>query len=52
MKELFKSIEGLSRSEKVQIVSKADRNIVLGELTLKYWTRCQILRSKHYLYLV
>ena len=52
MKDLFKSIEGLSRSEKVQICSKADKNIVLGERTLKYWTRCQFSRSKYYLYTV
>ena len=29
-KDLFKSIEGLSRSGKVQIGSKAERIIVLG----------------------
>ena len=53
VKDLFKSIERLSRSGKVQIGSKAEGVIILGELMLKYyWTRCQISRSKYYLYTV
>ena len=52
MKDLFKSVEGLRRSGKIQIGSEADKDIVLGGLGLKYWTRCQIWRSKYYLYTV
>ena len=52
VKELFKSIEGLSRSGKLQIVSKAEGIFVLGGLREKYLTRCQISSSKYYLYTV
>ena len=46
VKDLFKSIERLSRSGKIQLGSKAKRIIVLGDLRKKYLTCCQILRSK------
>ena len=46
MKDLFKSIERLCRSGKTQAGSKAEGIIVLGGLSKKYLTRCQILRSK------
>ena len=46
MKDLFKSIERLRRSGKTQVGSKAEGVIVLGGLSKKYSTRCQILRSK------
>ena len=36
----------------MQIGSKAEGTIVLGGLGKKYLTRCQILRSKGYLYAV
>ena len=36
----------------MQIDSKAEEVIVLGGLRKKYLTRCQILRSKDYLYTV
>ena len=52
MKDLFKSIERLCRSGKTQVDSKAEEFIVLGGLSKKYLTRCQILRSKYYLYTV
>ena len=52
MKDLFKSIEGQSRSGKVQICSKAEGIIVLGGLRYKYLVRCQISSSKYYLYTV
>ena len=52
VKVLFKSIERLCRSEKTQTVSKVEGIIVLGSLRKKYLTRCQILRSKDYLYAV
>ena len=52
MKDLFKSIERLCRSGKTQVGSKAEEIIVLGGLSKKYLTRCQILRSKDYLYTV
>ena len=52
MKNLFKSIERLCRSGKTQVGSKADEIIVLGGLIKKCLTRCQILRSKDYLYKV
>ena len=45
VKDFCKSIEGLSRSGKVQIGSKAEGIIVLGCLRLKYLTRCQISPS-------
>ena len=51
-RDLFKSIEDLSRSRTVQIGSTAERIIVLGSLRKKCLTRCQILRSKNYLYTV
>ena len=51
-KDLFKSFEHLCRSGKMQIGSKAEGIIVLGVLRKKYLTRCQILRSKGYLYAV
>ena len=46
MKDFFKSIERLCRSGKTQVGSKAEEIIVLGGLSKKYLTRCQILRSK------
>ena len=52
MKDLFKSIERLFRSGKTQVGSKAEWIIVLGGLRKNYSTRCQILRSKDYLYAV
>ena len=52
VKVLFKSIERLRRSGKMQIGSKAEIIIVLGILRKKYLTRCQILLSKDYLYTV
>ena len=52
VKVLFKSIERICRSGKMQIDSKAERVIVLGSLRKMYLTRCQILRSKDYLYTV
>ena len=52
VKDLFKSIERLIRSGKVQIGSKAERITVLGGLRQKYLTRCQISHSKYYLYTV
>ena len=52
MQDLFKSIERLRRSGKTQVGSKAKRIIVLGGLSKKYLTRCQILPSKDYLYTV
>ena len=52
VKDLFKSIERLRRSGKMQIGSKAEKIIVLGGVRKKYLTRCQILRSKDYLYAV
>ena len=52
MKDLFNSIERLCRSGKSQLGSKAEAFIVLDSLRKKYLTRCQILRSKDYLYTV
>ena len=49
VKDLFKSIERLSRSGKIQVGSTAAGIIVLGGLRKMYSTRCQILRSKDYL---
>ena len=46
VKDLFKSIERLRKSGKMQIGSKAEGIIVLGGLRKNYLTRCQILRSK------
>ena len=50
--DLFKSIEVLRRSGNIQIGSIAEKIIVLGGLRKKYLKRCQILRSKNYLYTV
>ena len=52
LKDLFKSLERLSRSRKIQVGTKAEEIIVLGGLRKKYLTRCQILLSKDYLYAV
>ena len=52
MKDLFKSIERLCRSGKIQVGSKAEEIFVVGGLSKKCLTRCQILRSKDYLYTV
>ena len=52
MKDLFKSIERLCRSGKTQVGSNAEGFIVLGGLSKKYLTLCQILISKYYLYTV
>ena len=52
VKDLFKSIERLRRSGKIQVMSKAEGIIVLDGLRRKYLTRCQILRSKDYLHAV
>ena len=52
LKDMFKSLERLSRSGKIKVGSKAEGIIVLGGLRKKYLTRCQILRSKDYLYTV
>ena len=52
MKHWFKSIERLCRSGKTELGSKAEEIIVLGGLSKKYLTRCEILRSKDYLYTV
>ena len=46
LKDLFKSIERLRRSGKMQIGSKAEEIIVLGGVRKKYLTRCQILAQK------
>ena len=46
MKDLFKSIERLCRSGKTQVGSKAEGIIVLGGLSKKYLTRCQIFALK------
>ena len=51
-KDFFKSIKFLRRSGNIQIGSIAERIIVLGGLRKKYLTRCQILRSKYYLFTV
>ena len=51
-KDFFKSIEVLRRSWNTQLGSIAEKIIVLGGLENKYLTRCQILRSKFYLYTV
>ena len=52
MKDLFKSIERLCRSGNTQVGSKAEKIFVLGGLSKRYLTRCQVLRSKDYLYTV
>ena len=52
VKDSFKSCDVLRRSGKVQLSSNGKRIFVLGGLRKKYLTRCQILRSKYYLYTV
>ena len=52
VKVLFKSIERICRSGKLQIDSKAERVIDLGGLRKNNLLRCQILRSNDYLYTV
>ena len=49
---LVQSIERLCRSGSIQIGSKAERFFFIGSLRKRYLTRCQILRSKDYLYTV
>ena len=51
-KNLFKSFELLRRREKIQTGSIQEGFFVLGGLRKKYLARCQILRSKYYLYTV
>ena len=51
-KNLFKSFELLRRREKIQTGSIQEGFAVLGGLRKKYLARCQILRSKYYLYTV
>ena len=50
VKVLFKSVERLCRSGKTQIDSKAEGIFALDGLRKKVLTRCQIFRSKEYLY--
>ena len=50
VKDLFKSIERLSRNGKIQMGPKAEGIIILGGLRKKYLTRCQISRSKYDIY--
>ena len=52
VKDLFKSVEGLLTGGKVQIGSKGEGSFVVAGLKKKYLTRCQISRSKYYLYTV
>ena len=52
VKDLFKSYDVLCRSGKVQLSSNGNRIFVPGGLRKKYLARCQILRSKYYLYTV
>ena len=52
VKDLFKSNDVLRRSGKVRLSSNGKRNFVPGGLRKKYLERCQILRSKYYLYTV
>ena len=52
VKDLFKSYDVLRRSGKVQLSSNGNRIFVPGGLRKKYLARCQILRSKYYLYTV
>ena len=52
VKDLFKSCDVLRRSGKVQLSSNGKRTFVPGGLRKKYFARCQILRSKYYLYRV
>ena len=46
VKDLFKSIERLRRSGKIQVGSKAEKIIVLGGLRRKYLTLGQISAQK------
>ena len=50
VEDLFESIERLRRSVKIHVGSTAERIIFFSGLRKKYLTRCQILRSKDYLY--
>ena len=52
VKDLFKSYDVLRRSRKIQLSSNGNRIFVPGGLRKKYLARCQILRSKYYLYTV
>ena len=52
MKDLFKSFEALRRSRKVQLKSDGKKSFVLGGRRENYLARCQILRSKYYLYTI
>ena len=52
VKDLFKSIERLRKSGKIQVDSNAKKIIVLDGQRKNYSALCQILRSKHYLYAV
>ena len=52
VKDLFKSYDVLRRSGKVQLSSNRKKIFVPGGLRKKYLARCQILRSKYYLYTV
>ena len=52
VKDSFKSCDVLRRSGKVQLSSIGKRIFVPGGLRKKYSERCQILRSKYYLYTV
>ena len=45
VKDLFKWIEGLGRSDTVQVQSEAERIFDLGGIRKKYLIRCQISRS-------
>ena len=52
MEDLLKSYDVLRRSGEVQLSSNGKRIFVPGGLRKKYLARCQILRSKYYLYTV
>ena len=52
VKDSFKSCDVLRRSGKIQLGSYGKRIFVPGGLRKKYFARCQILRSKYYLYTV
>ena len=45
-KDLFKRIEGLSRSVMILVDSEAEIISYIGDLRKKYLTRCQISSSK------
>ena len=51
-KDLFKSFEVLSRRGKNQTSSTQEGFFILGGLRKKYLARCQVLRSKYYLYTI